>query len=123
MKIIELPVYGIKITSSIADSNPTGEITCTDYLYQVCKSCGGRDCCFQCDESTAEYVAADPKFPKGRIVCKPGDDENEVAGRLKANGAVDAILSIILAHSLAGIAVESPAYLEGIETAFDAIST
>ena len=38
------------------------------------------------------------------------------------DSALDAIESLILAHACAGIDVCSPAYLEGIETAIDAIS-
>jgi hypothetical protein len=37
------------------------------------------------------------------------------------NSAVDGLESIILAHFCAGIDVSSPAYLEGIETAYQAI--
>ncbi|MEE9540814.1 MAG: hypothetical protein V3V85_04885 [Candidatus Thorarchaeota archaeon] len=37
------------------------------------------------------------------------------------NGAIHAIESLILAHAVAGIDIESPAYMEGIETAVDAI--
>lgn len=37
------------------------------------------------------------------------------------NAAVDALLSIILAHACAGVDVQSPAYVEGIETACDDI--
>lgn len=36
--------------------------------------------------------------------------------------AVNAVESIVLAHAVSGIDVKSPAYLEGIETALDAIS-
>ena len=36
--------------------------------------------------------------------------------------AIDAIESMILAHAAAGVDIESPAYMEGIETAFDAVS-
>lgn len=36
------------------------------------------------------------------------------------NAAIDGIESMILAHAIAGIDVESPAYLEGIETAVEA---
>lgn len=34
--------------------------------------------------------------------------------------AIDGITSMILAHACAGVDVESPAYLEGIETAVEA---
>jgi hypothetical protein len=37
------------------------------------------------------------------------------------NAMIDVIESIILAHCIAGINVESPAYIEGIETAVNAI--
>jgi len=40
----------------------------------------------------------------------------------RLNAALDAIESLILAHAIAGIDVESPAYLEGIESAVDAVS-
>lgn len=39
----------------------------------------------------------------------------------EAKGALDGVESLILAHAVAGIDVNSPAYLEGIETAVEAI--
>jgi hypothetical protein len=39
------------------------------------------------------------------------------------NAAMDAIESLVLAHACAGIDVESPAYLEGIETAVQACAS
>jgi hypothetical protein len=44
----------------------------------------------------------------------------ETGGRYRA--VVDALESLILAHACAGIDVVSPAYVEGIETAVDAIA-
>jgi hypothetical protein len=38
------------------------------------------------------------------------------------NGGLDGIESMILAHAIAGVDIESPAYLEGIETAVEAVS-
>ena len=38
------------------------------------------------------------------------------------NAAIDGLESLILAHACAGIDVESPAYVEGIETAVEAIA-
>jgi hypothetical protein len=38
------------------------------------------------------------------------------------NSAIDGITSMILAHAVAGIDIESPAYIEGIETAVEAVS-
>jgi len=38
------------------------------------------------------------------------------------NTGVDAIESMVLAHAIAGIDIESPAYVEGIETALLALA-
>ncbi len=38
------------------------------------------------------------------------------------NAAIDGLESLILAHVCAGINVESPAYVEGVEMALDAIA-
>jgi len=38
------------------------------------------------------------------------------------NDAIDGLESLILAHACAGVNIQSPAYLEGIETAVEAIS-
>ena len=38
------------------------------------------------------------------------------------DAAIDAIESLILAHACAGIDIASPAYLEGVETAIEAIA-
>tara|TARA_Y100000310_G_scaffold56232_1_gene51579 strand:+ start:23458 stop:23700 length:243 start_codon:yes stop_codon:yes gene_type:complete len=40
-------------------------------------------------------------------------------GDVEYNGAIDGIEALVLAHACAGVDVESPAYLEGIETAID----
>jgi len=41
--------------------------------------------------------------------------------RNQYNGAVDGIESLVLAHACAGIDIESPAYVEGLKTAVEAI--
>lgn len=48
-----------------------------------------------------------------------GSEEDTNHDRYEA--AIDGIESLILAHACAGIDIESPAYLEGIETAIYAI--
>ena len=45
-------------------------------------------------------------------------DEEDVEGQ----AAADALESLILAHACAGIDIASPAYVEGIETAVEAIA-
>lgn len=111
MKTIELPIHGIVVEYD--DENPGGgSITCSPDLYETCPKCGQKDCLYQCDESQAEYQNNDDGSGP--------EDENVVASRHQYNGAVDGITSMILAHVCAGIDIESPAYLEGIETAFQA---
>ncbi len=100
-----LPCYGITLSMSAIDFGSRGSIACSSDLYSTCSSCGGRNCLYQCDGS---HIGEDVQ------------GEEEVSGRLQYNGAVDGILSMILAHAVAGIDVESPAYLEGIETAMEA---
>lgn len=48
--------------------------------------------------------------------------EPETTANRPYNAAIDGLESLILAHACAGVDVESPAYLEGIETAVDAIT-
>jgi hypothetical protein len=48
--------------------------------------------------------------------------EPETAANRQYNAAIDGLEALILAHARAGVDVESPAYLEGIETAVDAIA-
>ena len=46
----------------------------------------------------------------------------KTAANRQYNAAVDGLESLILAHACAGVNVESPAYVEGIETAVDAVA-
>lgn len=48
--------------------------------------------------------------------------EPETAANWRYNSAVDSLEAMILAHACAGVDVASPAYIEGIETAVDAIA-
>lgn len=52
-----------------------------------------------------------------RVSDEIDDDESYTA----YNSAIDGVESMILAHAIAGVDVESTEYLEGIESAFDAI--
>ena len=40
---------------------------------------------------------------------------------MEYNSAIDAVESLILAHAIAGVEVDSPEYIEGLETTLDAI--
>jgi hypothetical protein len=61
------------------------------------------------DSPGAGTIASDLKEP------------GKSAGDRCYNAAVDGLESLILAHACAGVDVESPAYIEGIETAVEAI--
>jgi len=97
MKTIKLDSYGIEI----ALNDKGGAMLTSDLEREVCPFCSKADCCYNCDESTA-------------------GKEDDVEGRIRFNGVLDGIEAMILAHAAAGIDVESPAYLEGIETAVEA---
>jgi hypothetical protein len=56
----------------------------------------------------------------GSIVSDLREPKN--AANRQHNAAVDGLESLILAHACAGVDVESPAYVEGVETAVDAIA-
>jgi len=53
---------------------------------------------------------------------KHPDDQCDDREEQEFNTAIDGLESLILAHACAGIDICSPAYLEGIETAVEAIS-
>jgi len=60
-------------------------------------------------ESVCGLITSDLRDPKGNAQSR------------KFNAAIDGLEALILAHACAGVDVESPAYIEGIETAVDAL--
>ena len=63
-------------------------------------------------------VACDPQTGAGTITSAlhdPGDDPALTA-------ALDAIEGLVLAHACAGIPIDSPAYVHGLETALDKVA-
>jgi hypothetical protein len=66
-----------------------------------------------------------PSF--GIVVTLTGDGGGAISSDLHEdhelyNAGVDGVEALILAHACAGIDITTPAYLEGIETAVDAIA-
>jgi hypothetical protein len=57
----------------------------------------------------------------GSQATESSEDADDAALRLRHNAALDGLEALILAHACAGIDVTTPVYLEGIETAVDAI--
>ena len=107
MKTVNLSSFGISVTFD--EETVAGRVD-SNLERQVCNGCGQPDCCYQCDNS--QGVDADLE----------NNEEDEVAARLKWNGAVDAIESFILAAACAGIDIDTPVFLEAIESTFEAIS-
>jgi hypothetical protein len=56
----------------------------------------------------------------GQIVSELHDCADDSS--VEYNAAIDGLESLILAHACAGIDIASPAYLEGIEAAVEAIA-
>ena len=66
---------------------------------------------------------------RGNVADKPGSSviisDLHTAGtgaNRQFNAAIDGLESLILAHACAGVDVESPAYVEGVEVAVEAIA-
>lgn len=108
MKTIKLPCHGIVVELGDVDTeSPTlcykGGTIKSD-LKEPCTHCGLSDCRNHCDGSQG------------------ADEEHERdAGRAEFNAAVDILERTILAAACAGIDIETPAFLETIETIVDYI--
>jgi hypothetical protein len=77
-------------------------------------------------EPGAGSITSDMRQPEMHNCCRETscgceDCRNEVL-TANYNSGIDAIESMVLAHACAGIDVEDPKYLEGIETAVQALA-
>jgi len=64
-----------------------------------------------------------------RVACDPTTGAGTIASALhgeddgpELTAALDAIESLVLAHACAGVAVDAPAYVEGLQTALDKLA-
>ena len=96
-KVIELPIYNFVITLHDPDTDNPGT------------SCGGTISSALQDDFV-DYPANDKN---------PAEDYYPFLTHYIS--AADTIESMVLAHACAGVDVESPAYLEGLETAIEAV--
>ena len=62
------------------------------------------------------------KTPGAGTIASNLNGPSSTAAERRFNAAIDGLESLILAHACAGVNVQSPAYVEGIETAVDAIA-
>jgi len=93
MKTIKLPIHNIVVELDSKSGNIFSD------LKEECPGCGKEDC----------------------YICYTESNEDRATRKL-FNTAMDAIKSIILSHAVAGIDIESPTYLEGLEAAINACS-
>lgn len=69
----------------------------------ACPSCSSPDCNFECDGSQVDDM----------------ETTEEVTKRLKFNGMLDALESIVLAHACAQVGITDPEYTSGLNDAFN----
>jgi len=105
---IELPCYGI-----VVDLTGDGGGSISSDVKEVCEHCKDPECDMDCMDF-GEYCS-------DRDMEAQQKKQEERDGFVAYNGGVDAITSMILAHAIAGIDIETPAYIEGIETAIQAL--
>jgi hypothetical protein len=107
---IKLPCYGIIVTLS---SNKGGAAITSD-MQETCSYCEDPACDMDC-----------PDFMEHCSDRDIGIQQTKEAERyefLAHRAYVDALESIILGHAGAGIDISTPAYIEGIETAVQALT-
>ncbi len=78
----------------------------TSQLKEPCAICGDSECQQHCEQQAERQDA---------------ERENANKSRLLYDARVDALESMILACAVAGIDIQSPAFLEAIETVLDKI--
>lgn len=113
VKTIKIPIHNITLTlvKGKEGSEDKGRYTggsISSELKEVCYYCDDSECNMDCEKFTKQLV----NDPEGMQIRR----ENFV----KFNSMMDALESLILAHAIAGVDVETPAYQEGIETVIDA---
>jgi len=109
-KIIRLPCFGIVVELNDQDC---GIIQST--LQETCPYCKNPKCNGFCDEweDAIDLYKSSEKIYKDMQI----DRQNFIAYRFGAH----AIESLILGHAVAGVDITDLAYIQGIETAVDAL--
>jgi hypothetical protein len=107
MKTINLDEFGITIELT---EDGGGIISST--LKDICPYCLNSCCDFDC-ENAFEWAS-------DRDIDCQIDKNQELQDARIYNSRIDAIESMILAHAIAGVSVDSSAYIEGIQTAINA---
>jgi hypothetical protein len=116
-KTIRIPSHNIEI--NLVDPDPEKEGlwlggSISSDLKEICPHCNDPKCEMDCPQF-GEYCT-------DRDTDIVAQKEKERIDFQRHRAAIDALESLILGHACAGIDVESPAYLEGIDTALNAIT-
>jgi len=109
-RIITLPTHNILLNVLDPIYNGTsitkyGGGTISSCLKETCPHCQDTDCDFDCPES-----------------CEDSSKVKETRSRLAYNFACDAIEAMVLSQALAGLDIESPEYLDSLNSAIDAVA-
>ena len=111
---IKLPCFGIDITLIGSEDNfgwDRGSIKSD--LKEVCPYCNNPQCDMDCPQFLEHVSDRDTGIQK--------EKEQEVIEFQKHRAIADTIESLVLAHTIAGVDIESLAYIEGLETTCTAI--
>lgn len=113
--MITLPTHNILVT--LVDPIWDGYVrygggSITSNIKETCPHCKDTDCNFDCPESSKWQNIKDSMSS----IQKRAESENY----RHYNFACDTIEALVLGHAIAGVHIDSPAYLEGLESAIDA---
>jgi len=97
------------LASMIIQLGERNRIVLSDLRRKVCPFCSNTDCCYHCEGSTNQGDST---------VLETADD---VAGRLKYNGALAGIEALTLACAVVGIDVQSKAFEYALQSAVEAV--
>ena len=115
--IITLPTHNILVT--VEDPIYDGSVkfsggAITSSLKETCPHCQDTDCDFDCPDAH--------EWASSRDIEDCQDNLAELASQRNYNFACDAIESMVLGHAVAGVNIETVAYLEGLEAAINAVA-
>lgn len=114
---ITLPTHNILVM--LEDIKYDGSVrygagTITSSIKETCPYCKDTNCDFDCPES---FTWQNTKDTMSSI-----DKRAELESNRNYNYACDALEALILAHAVAGVNIESHAYIDGVEAAIDAVA-
>jgi len=116
-RMITLPIYNIlvMVDGVIYDGSVRyrgGSIQSS--LKEICPYCGNLDCDFDCPESDEWKNIKDALGQESK--------GEELRSNSNYNYGCDAIEAMIINHAIAGVNIEGDAYIEGLESAVDAVA-